>query len=131
LGYTVPGRMSTFVGTLEKWCLLLRVQFRVIQSARDDTAHCPPVVLVVAVRAWVDVGRAQAQVVGVVGRVRRRRPEAAIRATIVHRTTVDGAGIDEVVRIASKLVCYWTGFSCTSVIWRCAAIIVSWIGTAI
>lgn len=85
------------MGTLEKRCLLLRVQFRRTLHARGDAAHCPPDVLAVAVAwAWVDVGREQVQVVGAVGQVRRRRPVEASRATIVHRTTVDVAGIDEI-----------------------------------
>ena len=71
-------------------------------NAGGDAAHCPPVILVVvAVCAWAD-GRTQAQVVGVVGRGGRRRPVVAVRATMAHRTTEDAAGIDEIVRIASK-----------------------------
>ena len=71
-------------------------------NARGDAAYCPPAVLVAVVRAWVDVGREQVQVVGADGRARRRRPEVAVRATIEHRTAVDVAGIDKIVRITSK-----------------------------
>ena len=69
--------------------------------ARSNAAHCPSVILVAVACAWVDVGRGQAQEVGVEGRVDRRRPVAAVPATIDHRTTADVAGIDEIVRISS------------------------------
>ena len=53
-------------------------------NAGGDAAHCPPVVLVTTVRARVDVGRVQDQVVGAGERGRRRRPEAAVRAAMAH-----------------------------------------------
>ena len=40
----------------------------------SDATHHPPVVLVVVVRAWVDVTAIEVQVVGVVTIVRRGRP---------------------------------------------------------
>ena len=53
-----------------------------ILNAGGDATHSPPAGLVVAARAWVDAaGRGQAQVVGVARRVRRRRPEVAVRAS--------------------------------------------------
>ena len=75
-----------------------------ILNAGGDATHCPPEVLVVVARAWADVGRVQVQVVGEVGRVRRRRPEAAVRATTVHRTAADVAGINKIVRISSHFI---------------------------
>ena len=66
-----------------------------------DAAHGPSVVLVSAVRTWEDVTTAEAQAVGGVGRVRRRRPVVAVATTIIHRAAADVAGIDKVVGISS------------------------------
>ena len=53
------------------------------------------VVLVVVVRAWVDVVTVEVQVVRVVATVRRGRPIVPVRATIVHRRTIHVARINK------------------------------------
>ena len=53
------------------------------------------VVLVVVVRAWVDVVTVEVQVVRVVATVRRGRPIVSVRTTIVHRRTIHVAGINK------------------------------------
>ena len=64
--------------------------------ARGDAADSPSVVPVAVVRTWVDVRAEEVQVVGVVGRVSRRRPVVAVQAATVHRAAVDVAGIDKI-----------------------------------
>ena len=60
-----------------------------------NATHHSTVVLVVVVRAWVDVATVEVQVVRVVAIVRRGRPIVSVRTTIVHRRTIHVAGINK------------------------------------
>ena len=71
-------------------------------NASDATRH-PPVVLVAAARAWVDVATVEVQVVGEAATERRRRPIVPEGITVVDRRTIHEPGIDKVVRIGAPL----------------------------
>ena len=101
MGYTVPGRVSTFWGTLEKWCLLLRVQFKPPALGATDAPNTKAEVLTVATRTWADNRARQVQVVRIVVIVRSRRPIVPVATSIVRRRTSEAAGVEEVVRIGS------------------------------
>ena len=69
-------------------------------DSSDATRHTT-VVLVVVVRAWVDVATVEVQVVRAVATVRRGRPIVAVRTTSAHRRTIHVAGINKVIRIGT------------------------------
>ena len=83
MGYTVPGRVSTFWGTLEKQCLLLRVQFTEGQLRAEHAPSSVAVVLIVVIRTWIDVRTIQVQIVRIVSIVRRGGPIVAVATPIV------------------------------------------------
>ena len=60
--------------------------------------------VLIEVVGLVQVRRVQAQVVRVAETARRPTPIAAARATIVRRRTVESAGVEEIVREASKAI---------------------------
>ena len=115
MGYTIQKQLSTFWGTARNKCLLLRVQF---STGRYHTPNTVAVGLIVAIGTWIHAGTIQAQKVASAVIVRSRRPIAAARATIAHRTTVDVAGIEEVIRELSKGFggCITTRIGCSVII---------------
>ena len=65
-----------------------------VLSTREAPDH-PPVVLVVVVRAWVDVRAVEVHVVSVVTIVPRSGPIVPVGITVVDRRTIHVPGIDE------------------------------------
>ena len=90
--------MSTFWGTAENKCLLLRVQFRL-------GAYCTPnteaVVLIEATGTWVHAETTQVQAVRIVAIDRSRRPIVATATSTARRRRIEATGVEEVVRIGS------------------------------
>ena len=59
------------------------------------TPNTTSVALTIVTNTWIRVGTIQVQIVATAAIVRSRRPIVAIGTTIVHRATVDVAGINE------------------------------------
>ena len=82
--------LSTFWGTVENMCLLLRRQFRQFTLARTHTPHGEPVFLKEAIESGVTI--AEVQVVRVVITVPSTRPPKPAVANTVLRAGAEVAG---------------------------------------
>ena len=83
LGYTVPRQLSTFVGTLENKCLLLRVQFKCDLRRIKYTPNIEPVPLIEVVGLQTTIAVVQAVLIG--STVGCRRPPGPERGSIAER----------------------------------------------
>ena len=102
-GYTIPKSLSTFWGTFENKCLLLRVVstlWGVVHPDPDDTPNTGAVVLTVVIGAWADERAEQVQSIRFVVTVRSRRPITAAATPIIRRRRIEAAGVEEVIRKA-------------------------------
>lgn len=91
------------MGTLEKRCLLLRVQFNQADTLLGDTADRSAVVAGVAA-GGANAGAAEDGVVGVAAAVDSAGPVVAAGRSIVQRATVDEASANKEQWSGSKLV---------------------------
>ena len=82
MGYTIELKVSTFVGTFEIWCPLLRGQF--IHTTQHTSYRST---VAASADAAVDARSVHVAKVHIVGRVPSRRPEVAVRTEIVLRAT--------------------------------------------
>ena len=96
-----------------------------------DAPNRVAVVLIVAIRTWVDIQATQGQEVRIAVTVRSRRPIAAVAAPKVGRRRMEVARVKEVIWESPEFVSYWGSFIGTSIVWSCTASIVSWIGATI
>ena len=78
---------------------LMAVSRLLVAWITSDATRHTTVVLDAVVRAWVDAATAEVQAVRVAAIVRRGRPIASDRTTIVHRRTIHDAGINKVIWI--------------------------------
>ena len=93
--------MSTFWGTAENKCLLLRVQFIQFRLGTGRTPNTSPVVLNDEIGTWVHIGAIQVQGVAIVVIVRSRRPIVAAGPSTAGRRRNEVAGVEEVIGIRS------------------------------
>ena len=72
------------------------------QLTAGDTPNTEAVELIVATRTWVDARTTQVQEVRIAVIARSRRQIAPEATSIVRRRGIEEAGVEEVIRIASK-----------------------------